>query len=381
MAKFAAGLTEVLDRLDRVEKESRWLRSGLAALVLAALILLAASAVAQDGLPGGVNTPQTGLSGNATQIHGKAVDAPATLGQIPFYNGTKIGWFIDPVVRMNRDCGIVGSGDETAALNTCIANLPNYTGVLQCDKPGMVIHSTGAVVRDKVGIRIEAANSTHSLNNYCQIIYTGSAGGTVIDVERTRDSVLFKGFNIYAGNADIGFQTGQTGTGTNIATADSFEDLTVNNNAARSTFVGFMIGDVTTNNSDEMKFDHVTVTGGGTAFKNVHDNVYGTTFKDIVLAGMAVGWDWYGFASVDRVNGYAIGTLYKLAGGNHLTFHVQNEDLEQVDQVMLAASGAGSQNFVEENGRVGLHLPAQGGVTGTPTSSVTARCRRAPSRR
>jgi hypothetical protein len=369
MAKFAAGPTEVFDRLDRSEKVGRRLkRAGLAVLVLAPLILLAASAVAQVGVPGGVNTPPSGLSGNATQIQGKAVDAPATLGQMPFYNGTKIGWFIDPVVRMNRDCGIVGSGDETAALNTCIANLPNYTGVLQCDKPGMAIHTTGAVVRDKVGIRIETAGGGHTLSHYCQLVYTGRAGGTVVDVERTRDSVIFKGFQINAGAADVAFQTGQTGSGTNIATGDSFEELLVSNNNGRSTFVGFRIGDSTNQNSDEMKFQHVHVTSAackkcGIAFQQAAGNVYGTQFRDIILTNMAIGWDWAYAASIDKVNGYDIALLYRLGVGNDQTFHVKNEDLETVDQILKVT--AGSTSFIEERGRVVLRVPGQGGVTGT----------------
>ena len=176
------------------------------------------SKIAESGgnpLWNGSAWPGGGGSGNATQIQGKAVDTPDTARQFEVYDGaTGFKKWQDPVVRMNRDCGIVGSGDETAALNNCIAVLPDYTGVLQCDKPGMMIHSTGVVVRDHVGIRIETAGGGHTLNNGCQLIYTGPDGGTIIDVERTRDSVLFKGFSIYANAADIGFQTGQTGSGT-----------------------------------------------------------------------------------------------------------------------------------------------------------------------
>jgi len=336
--------------------------------LLLTLLLLAASAVAQVGVSGGVNNPPSGLSGNATQIQGKAVDTPTTLNQMPFYNGRKIGWFVDPVVRMNRDCGIVGRGDETAALNTCIANLPSYTGVLQCDKPGMVIHTNGVVVRDKVGIRIETAGGGHTQNNACQIIYTGSAGGIFIDVERTRDSVLFKGFQGYAGAADIGVQTGQTGSGTNISTSDSFEDFVLNNNNGRATFVGFRIGDSTNQNNDEMKFNHVTVTSGctkcGIAFQQgAGENVYGTQFRDIILFNMGIGFDWSKSASIDRVNGYSIALLYRLAANGASTFYVENEDVEQVDQILQFTGGDGK--FVEEHGRVILNAPYMGGVTGT----------------
>ncbi|MBZ5513086.1 MAG: hypothetical protein LAN70_18210 [Acidobacteriia bacterium] len=330
------------------------------------------SKIAESGgnpLWNGSPWPGGGGSGNATQIQGKAVDVPDTARQFEVYDGaTGFKKWQDPVVRMNRDCGIVGTGDETAALNTCIANLPNYTGVLQCDKPGMVIHSTGVVVRDKVGIRIETAGGGHTLNNACQLINTSvSTGGTFIDVERTRDSVIFKGFQIYAGNADIGFQTGQTGSGTNIATSDSFEEIILNNSNGRSTFIGFMIGDSTANNSDEMKFNHVSVSSSGctkcgTAFKSVLTNVYGTEFRDIHLYNMAVGFDWTNNASVDKVNATSIGLLYKLQG-NGLTFHVQHEDIEMADQILSASNGGGT--FVEENGRVILNTPTSGGTTGT----------------
>ena len=335
--------------------------------LLPTLLLLAASAVAQVNVSGGVNNPPSGLSGNATQIQGKAVDGPTAPHQMPFYNGTKIGWFVDPVVRMNRDCGIVGSGNETAALNTCIARLPNYTGVLQCDKPGMIIYSHGVVVRDKVGIRIETAGGGHTLNNYCQLIYTGAAGGTVIDVERTRDSVIFKGFRVYAGAADIGFQTGQTGSGSNIATSNSFEEIQLLNNNGRSTFIGFMIGDIG-QNSDEMKFNHVSVasqscTKCGTAFKNVNTNVYGTEFRAIGLNNMAVGFDWYSGASVNKVNATSVALLYRVRTSG-ATFHVQHEDIEWADQILQVPSGGGGPAFVEENGRVILNAPPGLGGTG-----------------
>jgi hypothetical protein len=341
--------------------------------LLSTLLLLAASAVAQVGVSGGVNHPPSGLSGNATQIQGRAVDGPTAPGQIPFYNGTRIGWFADPVVRMHRDCGIVGTGDETAALNTCIAKLPDYSGVLQCDKPGMIIYSHGVVVRDKVGIRIETAGGGPTLNNYCQLIYTGAAGGTVIDVERTRDSVIFKGFKVYAGAADIGFQTGQTGSGSNIATSDSFEEIQLLNDTGRSTFIGFMIGDRTANNSDEMKFNHVSVTSQGctkcgTAFKSVSTNVYGTEFRAIALSNMAVGFDWTNNASVDKVNATSVAVLYRLQG-SHRTFHVQHEDVEWADKILEVPPGGGNPMFVEENGRVILNTPpglGGLGVTGTP---------------
>ena len=329
------------------------------------------SKIAESGgnpLWNGSAWPGGGGSGNATQIQGKAVDTPDTARQFEVYDGsTAFKKWQDPVVRMNRDCGIVGTGDETAALNTCIANLPNYTGVLQCDKPGMIINSTGVVVRDKVSIRIETAGGGHTLNNGCQLIYTGAAGGTVIDVERTRDSVIFKGFTIYASAADIGFQTGQTGSGTNIATSDSFEEIILNNNNGRSTFIGFMIGDSTANNSDEMKFNHVSVrssvcTKCGTAFKSGLTNVYGAEFRDISLSNMGVGWDWTNNASVNKVNGSSVALLYKL-GGNGATFHVQHEDFEFADQILQVP--AGSVTLVEENGRVILNTPTYGGVTGT----------------
>ncbi|MGB9106967.1 MAG: hypothetical protein WCC59_19585, partial [Terriglobales bacterium] len=311
-----------------------------------------------------------GGSGNATQIQGKAVDMPDTARQLEVYDGaTAFKKWQDPIVRMNRDCGIVGTGDETAALNTCIANLPNYTGVLQCDKPGMVIHTNGVVIRDKIGIRIETAGGGHTLNNACQLIYTGPAAGTIIDAERTRDSVIFKGFTLYAADADIGFQTGQTGSGSNIATSDSFEEIQLNNNNGRSTFIGFMIGDSTANNSDEMKFNHVAVNSSGctkcgTGFKSVNTNVYGTEFRDIHLSNLAVGFDWFLNASVDKVNATSIALLYKLHG-NGATFHVQHEDIEFVDQILQVPSGGGGVTFVEENGRVILNTPATGGVTGT----------------
>ncbi|MGA2000257.1 MAG: hypothetical protein ABSG52_09700 [Terriglobales bacterium] len=331
------------------------------------------SKIAESGgnpLWNGSAWPGGGGSGNATQIQGKAVDTPDTARQLEVYDGTSaFKKWQDPVVRMNRDCGIVGSGDETAALNTCIANLPNYTGVLQCDKPGMIIHSTGVVVRDKVGIRIETAGGGHTLNNYCQLIYTGAAAGTIIDAERTRDSVLFKGFQIYAGAADVGFQTGQTGTGTNIATSDSFEEIQLNNNNGRATFVGFRIGDSTNQNSDEMKFNHVTVTSSGCtkcgiAFQQgAGNNVYGTQFRDIVLSNIGIGFDWGLPASIDRVNGSSIALLYRLGENGTSTFTVENEDLEQVDQILQFTSGNGT--FIEEHGRVILNAPYMGGVTGT----------------
>lgn len=331
------------------------------------------SKIAESGgnpLWNGSAWPGGGGSGNATQIQGKAVDTPDAARQFVVYDGaTTFKKWQDPVVRMNRDCGIVGSGDETAALNTCIANLVDYVGVLQCDKPGMNISSTGVVVRDKVGIRIEAVNGGRTLNFGCQINYTGSAAGTVIDVERTRDSVLFKGFRIYAGAADIGFQTGQTGAGTNIATSNSFEEIQLVNDQGRSTFKGFVIGDITTQNSDEMKFNHVMVTSqnctkcGTGFFQSGGFNVKGTQFRDIVLSNLAVGFNWAENASVDKVTGSSIGLLYWLGTNGPSSFYVENEDVEYVDQIVQFWSGSGT--FIEEHGRVILNAPFYGGVTGT----------------
>jgi hypothetical protein len=328
------------------------------------------SKIAESGgnpLWNGSAWPGGGGSGNATQIQGKAVDTPDAARQFEVYDGSAgFKKWQDPIIRMNRDCGIVGSGDETDALNNCIAGLTSWTGVLECDKPNMAIHTNGVVVRDKIGIRIETAGGGHALNNACQIIYTGTAGGIIIDAERTRDSVLFKGFKIYSGAADIGFKTGQTGTGSNIATADSFEDIQLLNDQGRATFVGFQIGDSTTNNSDEMKFDHVSVnsyvcTKCGTAFKDVNANVYGTEFRDIAIGNLAIGWDWHFNAAINKVNGGTMGLLYKLnSSGGY--FHVQHEDIEFADTILQCN---GSSAFVEENGRVILNTPTYGGLTGT----------------
>lgn len=308
-------------------------------------------------------------------LGGSAIRVWAANQAIPPVPEVKAQAYTPPERGMSKNCGIIGSGDETYPLNQCIADLPNYA-TLVCDKP-MTINSTGVVVNSKIGIVIKTGAGHHALdqsNAYCKINYTGAAADTVIDVNRVRDSLLFKGFAIIANAADKGIWTHQSAGGSGISSANTYEDVSVINNNNRLTFVGYPISAVSDDNCDEMTFRRAAYsTGGtqaGTAFAAYNVNVKGTRFEDIVIVGAKIGWSWGGYSDfvVAKGNGYNIGTLYV----GQMPWLITQDDYEAVTMV-ADEWGAGEGGYRAYRGRYALCSPSagsggcpSGNITGTP---------------
>ena len=129
-----------------------------------------------------------------------------------------------------------------------------------------------------------------------------------------------------------------------------------------------MIGDSTANNSDEMKFNHVSVssqgcTKCGTGFKRRYHQRVRHRISRHRSENLAVGFDWTNNASVNKVNA-TNSPCSTNSRATALTFHVQHEDIEYADQILPASNGGGSDVGRGEWARHSESFPIYGGVTG-----------------
>ena len=137
-------------------------------------------------------------------------------------------------------CGVRGNRntDDTAALNKCIADLPDY-GVLQIPA-GAKIKITGTVkIYGKYGIRIEGLSSVFggpSLGTDTPSIYWyGPDGGKMVDIDNT-ENFLIQGITLFSapeysdlpGGADYGFNIDQALQLGVTTTNGIFERVSVN---------------------------------------------------------------------------------------------------------------------------------------------------------
>jgi hypothetical protein len=101
-------------------------------------------------------------------------------------------------------------------------------------------------------------------SGHAVFIWAGSAGGTVLEVNQTRDSA-FKNFSIDAGSANIGLLIDEIGTVANSVTNNHYDNLAIWNGRANSSFIAVSLCPTAPGNCESQNFDRLFVNcAGGT---------------------------------------------------------------------------------------------------------------------
>lgn len=164
---------------------------------------------------------------------------------------------------INAACGAGGRGKTLVMPNSCTVKLTRTLNVTKCS--GITVDGGQSQGQATIG----AGGGAGSGN--AVLLWYGSGGGTVLEINQTRDSV-FKNFTVFANassykatGANIGILIDEIAPVTNIVTNNHFDNVQVVNYAANSSYIGIDICPTAPGNCEAQNFDRLFVTcGGGT---------------------------------------------------------------------------------------------------------------------
>lgn len=191
-----------------------------------------------------------------------------------------------------RDCGIVGDKitDDTEALNTCIANLPDYHVILF--PAGMKLKITSTInIHKKAGIRLVGSTSMFggpsASTDAPAIFWYGADNGTMFDIDRSMN-FLIEGLALFTsekygrgnGGAAVGFNIDNTLPGGYTTTNGIFDRVAVINVLQNPKFVGIQFANVSKTNVEHMTVrDSTIVCSYGTDYKSEANPAVGIGIK------------------------------------------------------------------------------------------------------
>jgi len=170
-----------------------------------------------------------------------------------------------------RDYGVTCSGttDDTAAMQKAVnAACPSGgIGTTLIVPQSCRIKISSTLVFSKCnGVTLDGEQSQGQATMYASghgvFVWAGSAGGTVLEVNQTRDSA-FKNFSIDAGSANIGLLIDEIGTVTNIVTNNHYDNLGIWNGSASSSFIAVSLCPTAPGNCESQNFNRIFVNCAG----------------------------------------------------------------------------------------------------------------------
>jgi hypothetical protein len=161
---------------------------------------------------------------------------------------------------INAACNTGARGKTLNLPNSCTVKLTRTLNVTKCS--GITLDGGQSQGQSTIG----AAGGQGSGN--AAFLWHGSAGGTVFEINQTRDSV-FKNFTVFANassykasGANIGILIDEIAPVTTIVTNNHFDDVQVVNYAAESSFIGIDICPTAPGNCESQNFDRLFITCG-----------------------------------------------------------------------------------------------------------------------
>jgi hypothetical protein len=220
---------------------------------------------------------------------------------------------------INAACNTGGRGKTLVLPNSCTIKLTGRLNVTKCS--GITVDGGQSQGEATIG----AAGGAGAGN--AALLWYGLAGGTVLEINQTRDSV-FKNLTVFANasgymasGANIGILIDEIAPVTNIVTNNHFDNIQVVNYAANSSFIGIDICPTAPGNCEAQNFDRLFLTcGGGTPTATSN----GTGIKYDVVGGAEpyyeyIHWIEYTGCSkgIDIEGGFNIDIDGGLAGRNY----------------------------------------------------------------
>jgi hypothetical protein len=239
-------------------------------ILLIFALLTAACAVALEPSPGIPATPSTTSVGSSSIVSNSVSRTPVyqtkAVLNVRDYGVTCSGTTDDTTAMqnaINASCNLGGRGKTLILPNSCTIKLSSRLNVTKCS--GVTLDGGQSQGQATIG----AAGGAGSGN--AVLLWYGLAGGTVLEINQTRDSV-FKNLTVFANASDYRASGAKTGIlideiapVTNIVTNNHFDNIQVVNYAANPSFVGIDICPTAPGNCESQNFDRLFITcGGGT---------------------------------------------------------------------------------------------------------------------
>jgi hypothetical protein len=305
------------------------------------------------------STPVTFSLGGAG--NGSGVVSPGTAVQQAIYaaNGSTVSGQNKSTTYV-LDYGVVGDGcvniahDETAAfqaaMNAAIGTpFAGVSGKLVMPEGSCINVSSTISVYGAKGLVVECQGAQGQSVNDCGINWIGSAGGTVLAINQTRDS-LFSGFFVSTGqaggstSANVAIDVDETGTIHGITSHDSFKDMMIfQYPTTNPSFVGVRFGNSAPGNIEAMDLENVSVacrgtpvglSSTGTAFQvgktgGGAEPFYVAFHGNQEVVNCSIGWDLQSNNKLVTIDGGLTSknyyTIYAEAGSLASASHVRDE--------------------------------------------------------
>ena len=269
---------------------------------------------------------------------------------------------------INAACNTGGRGRTLILPNSCTVKLTSRLNVTKCS--GITVDGAQSQGQATIG----AAGGATSGN--AAFLWYGSGGGTVLEINQTRDSV-FKNLTVFANasnykasGANIGILIDEIGTVSNIVTNNHFDNVQVVNYAVNSRFIGIDICPTAPGNCEAQNFDRLFLTCSNGAPSSSSSN--GTGIKYEGAGGAEPYYEYVHWLEdtncslgidVEQVNildidgGLAAGNwtdLFVIGGRNISYRHVRSENGKAQIVIGTSASSGAHDLTVEENSFSGL---------------------------
>ena len=240
-------------------------------VLLISALLTVSCAVAQEPSAGGPATPSplrvaAGSSSVSNGISQTPVYQTKAVLNARDYGVTCSGTTDDTTAMqnaINAACNSGGRGKTLILPNSCTIKLSSRLKVTKCW--GITVDGGQSQGQATIGAGGGAGSGNAAL------LWYGLAGGTVLEINQTRDSV-FKNLTVFANasgyrapGAKTGIVIDEIAPVTNIVTNNHFDNVQVVNYAANPSFIGVDICPTAPGNCESQNFDRLFITcGGGT---------------------------------------------------------------------------------------------------------------------
>jgi hypothetical protein len=339
-------------------------------------LLTASCAVAQESSPGVPAAASTTSVAAGSDLVSNGVSRPPVYETKAVLNsrdyGVTCSGTTDDTTAMqnaiNAACNSGGRGRTLILPNSCTVKLTSRLNVTKCS--GITVDGDQSQGQATIG----AAGGAGSGN--AAFLWYGSGGGTVLEINQTRDSV-FKNLTVFANasnytasGANIGILIDEIGTVSNIVTNNHFDNVQVVNYAANSSFIGIDICPTAPGNCEAQNFDRLFLTcSSGTPSSSTSN---GTGIKYEGAGGAEPYYEYIHWLEdtncslgidVEQVNildidgGLAAGNWTDLFmnGGRNISYrHFRSENGKAQIVIGTSASSGAHDLTVEENSFSGL---------------------------
>jgi len=180
---------------------------------------------------------------------------------------------------INSACNSGGRGRTLILPNSCTVKLTSKVNVTKCW--GITVDGGQSQGQATIG----AAGGAGSGN--AALLWYGLAGGTVLEINQTRDSV-FRNFTVFANassykasGANTGILIDEIAPVTNIVTNNYFDNIQVVNYAAKASFIGIDICPTAPGNCESQNFDRLFITCASGAPTSSKSNGTGIKYEGV----------------------------------------------------------------------------------------------------